>query len=158
VRADVSSGTEAIVGPEGTTREQFLQWLTDLPSKQSPVWLGLPFHAERVLLSTRAKELTTNVLKLQTVEEEEDVSSKSDAAHSSLEIPAWMRALSVQASQWMAALPDHITSVKRSAERIKDPLFRFFEREIVSGQKLLAQVRGDPGRDLMLRGPNQTDK
>ncbi len=65
VEADADSGTEAIASPEGTTREQFMQWLSQLSSKQSPVWLGLPHHAERVLLSTRAKELTVNVLKLQ---------------------------------------------------------------------------------------------
>ena len=65
MEADAASATEAIGGPEGTTREQYLQWLAELPAKQSPVWLGLPFHAERVLLSTRAKQLTVNVLKLQ---------------------------------------------------------------------------------------------
>ena len=51
-----------------------------------------------------------------------------------------MRALSVQASQWISVLPESIPAVKRSAEKIKDPLFRFYEREIVSGQKLLEQV------------------
>ena len=65
MNADPSSSTEAISGPEGTTREQFMQWLADLPTKQSPVWLGLPSHAERVLLSTRAQNLTVNMLKLQ---------------------------------------------------------------------------------------------
>jgi hypothetical protein len=65
VEADVASATDAISGPDGSTREQMLQWLADLPSKQSPVWLGLPFHAERVLLATRAHQLTVSVLKLQ---------------------------------------------------------------------------------------------
>jgi dynein heavy chain 1 len=51
-----------------------------------------------------------------------------------------MRALSVQAAQWIGVLPDAIPAVKRTAERIKDPLFRFFERKIVSGQKPLEQV------------------
>ena len=51
-----------------------------------------------------------------------------------------MRTLSLQASQWLAVLPEAIAPVKRTAERIKDPLFRFFEREIVSGQQLLARV------------------
>ncbi len=77
---------------------------------------------------------------VQTVEEEDETPAKSDQATSSLEIPPWMRALAAQAAQWLAALPESIPSVKRTAERIKDPLFRFFEREIVSGQKLLALV------------------
>lgn len=142
VAGDAASGVEAIAGPDGTTRDQFMQWLAELPSKQSPVWLGLPSHAERVLLAVRAQQLTVNVLKLQTVQEEDD-GVKADKAQNSLEIPPWMRALSVQATQWVAVLPDSIPSVKRTAERIKDPLFRFFEREIVSGQNLLEQVRND---------------
>ena len=72
--------------------------------------------------------------------EEEEESGKADKAQSSAEIPPWMRALSAQASQWIAVLPESIASVKRTAEKIKDPLFRFFEREIVSGQKLLEAV------------------
>ena len=65
VNADEGSATEAIPSPEGSTREQFMQWLSALPTKQSPVWLGLPFHAERVLLGTRAQQLTVNMLNLQ---------------------------------------------------------------------------------------------
>ena len=76
---------------------------------------------------------------MQTVEEEEE-SGKTDKAQASNEIPPWMRALSAQASQWLSVLPESIASVKRTAEKIKDPLFRFFEREIVSGQKLLETV------------------
>jgi hypothetical protein len=65
VNADEASATEAIPSPEGSTRDQFMQWLSALPTKQSPVWLGLPFHAERVLLGTRAQQLTVNMLNLQ---------------------------------------------------------------------------------------------
>ena len=35
--------------------------------------------------------------------------------------------------------------MKRTVENIKDPLFRFFEREVNAGAKLLGEVR----RDLM---------
>jgi dynein heavy chain 1 len=33
--------------------------------------------------------------------------------------------------------------MKRTMENIKDPLFRFFEREVNAGAKLLADVRRD---------------
>ena len=33
--------------------------------------------------------------------------------------------------------------LRRTVENIKDPLFRFFEREVYSGAKLLADVRRD---------------
>ncbi len=34
-------------------------------------------------------------------------------------------------------------TLKRTAENIKDPLFRFFEREVNSGSRLLTNVRND---------------
>lgn len=39
--------------------------------------------------------------------------------------------------------------LRRSAENIKDPLFRFFEREIASAAKLLKEVRRDM-QDVLL--------
>jgi dynein heavy chain 1 len=51
-----------------------------------------------------------------------------------------MRALQASATQWLAALPEGVVPLKRTAERIKDPLFRFFEREINSGASLIARV------------------
>ncbi len=36
-----------------------------------------------------------------------------------------------------------IDILKRTAENIKDPLFRFFEREVTSGSRLLRDVRSD---------------
>jgi len=36
-----------------------------------------------------------------------------------------------------------VNRLKRTKESIKDPLFRFFEREITSGQALLSDVRSD---------------
>ena len=36
-----------------------------------------------------------------------------------------------------------MATLKRTAENIKDPLFRFFEREVNSGSRLLTTVRND---------------
>ena len=36
-----------------------------------------------------------------------------------------------------------VDTLKRTAENIKDPLFRFFEREVNSGSRLLRVVRND---------------
>lgn len=34
-------------------REQFLQWIENLPDSQTPSWLGLPNNAEKVLLTNK---------------------------------------------------------------------------------------------------------
>ena len=57
--------------------------------------------------------------------------------------PAWMRTLSESVSNWLKSLPDSLSPLKRSAEGLKDPLFRFFEREIRLGIQILAEVRTD---------------
>ncbi len=54
-----------------------------------------------------------------------------------------MRSLQQQCTQWLQALPTQLQPLRRTAENIKDPLFRFFEREITVGIRLLQQVRAD---------------
>lgn len=54
--------------------------------------------------------------------------------------PMWMRTLQQQCTQWLAALPTQLTGLRRTAENIKDPMFRFFEREVNIGIRLLVQV------------------
>jgi dynein heavy chain 1 len=55
----------------------------------------------------------------------------------------WMRTLQTQCQQWVSALPSQLTPLRRTPENIKAPLFRFFEREINIGLRLLRQVRAD---------------
>ena len=39
--------------PDGTRREQFVQWAESIKTLQAPSWLGLPNNAEKVLLTNR---------------------------------------------------------------------------------------------------------
>ncbi len=55
--------------------------------------------------------------------------------------PAWMRILLAQCNRWLTLLPERLTTLNRTAESIKNPLFRFFDREISIAAKLLKQVR-----------------
>merc|ERR1712073_278746 len=57
--------------------------------------------------------------------------------------PAWMRTLHSSSSGWLSLLPASLTPLKRTVENIKDPLYRFFEREVNFGVKLLGTVRQD---------------
>jgi len=54
-----------------------------------------------------------------------------------------MRTLHASSSSWLSMLPTSLTPLKRTIENIKDPLYRFFEREVNFGVKLLSTVRQD---------------
>jgi len=57
--------------------------------------------------------------------------------------PAWMRTLHNSATTWLQLLPQSLQTLKRTVENIKDPLYRYFEREVNFGSKLLQEVIHD---------------
>lgn len=142
VEADEASQTPAIRPPANSSRSELLAWAASLPDAQMPTWLGLPSNAEAVLLTSRAKVLCINMLKLQLAEDDDiDVTEPEEAQVGGA--PVWMRNLQTNCESWLKLLPKHISTLKRSAEAIKDPLFRFFERENHIGCKLLSRVHSD---------------
>lgn len=52
-----------------------------------------------------------------------------------------MRSILTQVSQWLEVLPASLEILERTAEKIKDPMFRYFEREVTIGANLLKLVR-----------------
>ena len=148
--------------PDGVKREQFIQWIEQTLKTliQQPSWLGLPNNAEIVLLTTRARETLAKLLKMSsaiTIDEEEmtgdlisDQKSKSAAEMKSRTAestsdgrPSWMKQLHQSCLTWLKLLPGKVTTMRRTNENIKDPLFRFFEREVNSGSKLLSIIQSD---------------
>merc|ERR1719193_2940621 len=133
--------------PDGIRREQFLQWVNNLSDNQLPCWLGLPNNAEEVLLTTRGTDLIGKMLKMQLLEDDDDLPEEAtEKARRSSSVdgrPAWMRTLFTSASTWLKLVPKSLTPLKRTVENIKDPLFRYFEREVNHGVKLLNDVRND---------------
>ena len=71
-----------------------------------------------------------------------DLSDEVDAGQSS-GTPPWMRQLREQANQWLGILPNALPLLTRTEASIKDPMFRFYERETTIGSQLLKQVRSD---------------
>ena len=57
--------------------------------------------------------------------------------------PQWMSQLAELCLQWLKLLPKDISELKRTSDNIKEPLFRFFEREINLGTQLLRDIRKD---------------
>jgi len=134
--------------PEGIRREQFLQWSEGLPDYQSPSWLGLPNNAEKVILTSLGDKMLVNVLKMQVMSEEDElayspeISGKREGQEGDVR-PAWMKSMASSVKKWLSILPEKLTQMKRTLENIKDPLFRFFEREVNAGAKLLSDILVD---------------
>lgn len=147
-----------VLMPEGIRRDEFLAWVDSLDhSSHSPTWLGLPSNAERVIQFNLGQDMIRKLLRLQALEDEDEVlvtiSQKAgdSSADSSLvsELsggdvrPTYMKTLAVDIENWLKYLPGHLELLKRSVENIKDPLFRYFEREICCASRLLNDVRKD---------------
>ena len=47
-----------------------------------------------------------------------------------------MRTLHTTAKEWLAVIPENLTVLKRTTANIKDPRFRFFEKEVRFSGKL----------------------
>jgi dynein heavy chain 1 len=124
--------------PEAHSRDQLLQWISHIKFLQMPSWIGLPNNAEKILLTVRGQELIRNMLKMS-----DDELAYNDSSEKEQKAPSWMIVLAETANRWLSALPKNVTKLKRTKDNIKDPLFRFFEREINLGLKLLSDVRND---------------
>ena len=132
--------------PEGIRRDEFITWVSKLPDQQMPSWLGLPNNADEVLLINQGSSMLTKTLKVHAlVQQEEELLSGEMTVEPHAEIedgrPVWMRNLKVTVSEWVSLLPETLYTLVRTADNLKDPMFRFFEREVAQGTQLLARVR-----------------
>ncbi|KAL5291956.1 DYNC1H1 family protein [Megaselia abdita] len=146
-----STGQRHITMPDGTRRDHFLKWIENLADRQTPSWLGLPNNAEKVLLTTRGTDLISKLLKMQQLEDDDELAysaadENNEAANAQRQEdgrPSWMKVLHNSAVAWLELLPKSLPTLKRTVENIKDPLYRYFEREVTSGAKLLCTVIAD---------------
>ena len=148
-----------ITMPDGVKREQFITWIEQTLRTliQQPSWLGLPNNAEVVLLTTRAQDTLAKLLKMSSAATNDDedladnilpdqtdsTNQRKTSGDGSDSRPTWMKQLHESCLTWLKLLPTKVTTMRRTAENIKDPLFRFFEREVNTGSKLLTVVQSD---------------
>lgn len=91
------------------------------------------------------------MLKMQQLEDDDELAysaedSALEAADSPGQIdgrPSWMKTLHNSAVTWLKLLPKSLQTLRRTVENIKDPLYRYFEREVNSGARLLQDVIHD---------------
>jgi dynein heavy chain 1 len=148
----VDAGDVKVKMPDGIRRDQFLAWIEALSDKQSPVWLGLPDTAENVLLTQQGTKTKMKLMRMQQIDDEDDDASGTVAqpeteAGGGNQLkdgrPSWMKTLGTLVKGWMGKLPKSLALLKRSRENIKDPLFRYFDREVKLGSSILNVVRAD---------------
>ncbi|TMS21226.1 Cytoplasmic dynein 1 heavy chain 1 [Larimichthys crocea] len=100
-------GHKDIKMPDGIRREEFMHWVEMLPDTQTPSWLGLPSNAEKVLLTTQGTDMMGKMLKMQMLEDEDDLAyeteKKERTSSTSDAQPAWMRTLPHHCLQLAAA-------------------------------------------------------
>ncbi|XP_037072682.1 LOW QUALITY PROTEIN: dynein heavy chain, cytoplasmic-like [Pollicipes pollicipes] len=140
-----ADGTD-ISMPEGIRRDQFLQWVEQLSDRQTPAWLGLPNNAEKLLLTTRGTDMVSSLLRMQLLEDDGEVAyvdEREAEKHQADARPAWMRVLHNSGRTWSQLLPAQLQTLRRTVENIRDPLYRYFEREVNIGSRLLAGVQSD---------------
>ncbi|CAP31232.1 Protein CBR-DHC-1 [Caenorhabditis briggsae] len=130
-------GDEALFTPTMSKKDQMIGWVEELKNEQLPAWLGLPNNAEKVLLTKRGESMIRNMLKVT----DEELACGEDGKEEAK--PQWMAQLGELVKQWLQLLPKEIVKMRRTVENIKDPLFRFFEREVNLGSQLLKDIRRD---------------
>nr|CAB3240292.1 cytoplasmic dynein 1 heavy chain 1 [Phallusia mammillata] len=151
-------GHRDILMPDSAIHQQdFVDWAERLPEKQTPSWLGLPNNAEKLLLTNQGFDMIKKLLRTQLIDEDEDLAYEQVAVSSTEGRrrrtsstlsdtdgrPQWMKALLSTSRNWRSLIPPQLHPLRRTADNIKDPLFRFFEREVNLGVRLLGVVRSD---------------
>ncbi|KRY59545.1 Dynein heavy chain, cytoplasmic [Trichinella britovi] len=129
--------------PDGVRREQYVNWVESIQALQSPAWLGLPSNAEKVLLTIRGQTMVKKLLKMNDEDEELAYTPIGEQFEGDNHKPHWLKQIREAADHWLNSLPTSLAPLKRSVSNIKDPLYRFFEREVNIASRLLNNVRHD---------------
>ncbi|KAH3850556.1 hypothetical protein DPMN_092971 [Dreissena polymorpha] len=133
--------------PDSIRREEFVAFSEHLEAdRQTPSWLGLPNNAEKVLLTTHGSDMCAKLMKVELLEDDDELVTLSPDDDEKRVVdgrPDWMRTLHTSVKTWLDLVPKTVGAMKRTIENIKDPLFRFFEREVNLGGRLLGDVRRD---------------
>ncbi|GJN87844.1 hypothetical protein Rhopal_000799-T1 [Rhodotorula paludigena] len=138
-----SDDDEGLVAPEATQLEQFIEWASKLPEQEPPSYLALPPTAERVIALAQGSALLSRLLKMRSLDDDDETVAADLHKTNASTQPAWLRALKQSCMEWLELLPKDSPRLGASPDGSKDPLFRFFEREVALAAKLLPTIRTD---------------
>jgi len=132
-----------LTSPDARKREQFLQWIDELPAKGSPTWIGLPVHAEQMLRINRANHTLARWLALQGSAASVPKARKAGAKRRSSAMANPLTDLGTKVKSILASLPETVPIMDRTEKSLEDPLWRCFDREMGHAKSLLGKVRSD---------------
>lgn len=121
---------DQLLAPEGTKIDQYLSWVNSLPEQQPPQWLALPPTAERVIATAEGNSLLSKLVRMRQLADDDETVSTTAAASDEAQTtqlnqqPAWMKALRINATEWINALPKGLSKLPEDSNSITDPLFR----------------------------------
>ncbi|KAK4049755.1 dynein heavy chain [Microbotryomycetes sp. JL221] len=130
---------KALLAPEATKIEQFIEWTMNLPEQEPPSYLGLPSSAEKVIAATQGARLLSRLQKMRSLSDEDETVSEDLRQSASSAQPLWMRTLRQSCLEWLQVLPESAASLRVA----QDPLSRFYERECALAVRLLRTVRDE---------------
>lgn len=143
---NLASGKEALQSPDGRKRDQFLEWIENLPAKGNPTWVGLPVHAEQMLRINRAQHTLSRWLMLQGntghPKGEKGASSGGQRKRASV-LKNPLAELGEKVKLMLANLPDSLEPMRRNESSLRDPLWRCYDREVGFGRSVLKKVKED---------------
>ncbi|GAA5850789.1 hypothetical protein JCM8547_009091 [Rhodosporidiobolus lusitaniae] len=138
-----SEGEEGLLVPEATKLEQFVEWAARLPEQEPPSYLALPPTAERVIALAQGTRLLSRLLKMRSLDDDDETVAADLNKGAASAQPAWMRQLKESCTEWLEALPKTSPRLAAGKDGAHDPLLRFFERETSLASKLLPTIRTD---------------
>lgn len=156
---------KALLAPEGTRLQDYIEWSTKLPEREPPSWLSLPPNSEQLLAIAEADTFIGSLRKMRSLTDDEETVMADAAVPAAVAVgasgavsgsfniaqPAWMRALQQTCEALLKTLqsaPEMSKPGTASAAGQDDPLARFFARENEIGSRLLRQISADL-RDLV---------
>jgi len=111
----------------------------------NPAILGLPPRAELIILARRGEDFCNNLLSLQDLESDSAMTELTAMLESTgmVEggtVPQWMKDLRKSSEKWLEEMPQHIDKLKQDQNSIRNPLFRFMNREFIIGNEVLKGI------------------
>jgi dynein heavy chain 1 len=107
---------------------------------ETPAWSGLPNNVEKIVRERAANSLIANMKLIQGTGDDLADAQGDDKDQGK---SAWLTQLLAKCEAMIKLLPGQLELLKRTEQSIKNPLFRFLEREVTVASGILDNVRKD---------------
>ena len=113
-----------------------------MPNVESPAWSGLPLNVEKLNRIKQAENLIKTINAIQGVGDDE-IQGAGQAGDDSEGKAQWLVDLQKRVNRYYESTPTELKTLQRVGSLVKNPLFRFLERECSVLSALLQTVRKD---------------